>query len=361
MAKLLVITESYPSHKNIYNMGFVHSRNIEYLKLGVSVDVLSFSAEENYTFEGIEVLKRNSINIRDLAQYDCVVSHAPNIRNHILFLWQSFKYIRKVAFIFHGHEALKINDYYPRIYPWERKNIIKNWSQDLYDYFKLKIMRLSINHFSHKLKLIFVSNWMKDNALKCLGSINTDKIYIINNPINQAFVNQNFNADCAKKGDFITIRPLDNSKYGIDLVVALAENNPQYTFTIYGKGQYFQHLPKPKNIFHISDFVHQKDIPELLNSYRYAIMPTRLDAQGVMMCEMAVYGIPMIISDLPVCHEMLDYYSNCVFVKNLEFHKIKLTHDYIPKPKAVAQFPLVKIFNSAQLAREELNIFIGTE
>lgn len=57
----------------------------------------------------------------------------------------------------------------------------------------------------------------------------------------------------------------------------------------------------------------------MLNSYKYALMPTRLDAQGVMMCEMAVYGIPTIVSDIAVCHEMLDSYPNVLFIDNNRF------------------------------------------
>ena len=39
-------------------------------------------------------------------------------------------------------------------------------------------------------------------------------------------------------------------------------------------------------------------------------MPTRTDAQGLMMCEMATYGMPVITTDIPVCHEVLDSFEN---------------------------------------------------
>ena len=42
-------------------------------------------------------------------------------------------------------------------------------------------------------------------------------------------------------------------------------------------------------------------------------MPTRRDAQGVMSCELATYGIPIITSDLSICHEILDDYRDARF------------------------------------------------
>ena len=58
------------------------------------------------------------------------------------------------------------------------------------------------------------------------------------------------------------------------------------------------------------------EIVDTLNSARYALMPTRTDAQGLMMCEMAAFGIPVITSDIPVCHEVFDGFENVTFIDN---------------------------------------------
>ena len=60
------------------------------------------------------------------------------------------------------------------------------------------------------------------------------------------------------------------------------------------------------------------EIVEMLNLSRYALMPTRTDAQGLMMCEMAAFGIPVITSDIPVCHEVFDGFKNVFFISNDE-------------------------------------------
>src|SRR5690554_6935540 len=158
-----------------------------------------------------------------------------------------------------------------------------------------------------KVKSIFVSNWMKAEGLKCLGlSENSFDHVIVNNPINYAFYHKSYSPEINPLADFVTIRPLKGSKYAVDLVVDFAINNLDKTFHIYGRGAMFDHIEKPSNVTVFDEFIEQKNIPSLLDRYGAAIMPTRLDAQGVMMCEMASYGIPIIVSDLPVCHEMLD-------------------------------------------------------
>ena len=45
-------------------------------------------------------------------------------------------------------------------------------------------------------------------------------------------------------------------------------------------------------------------------------MPTRTDAQGLMMCEMAAFGIPVITSDITVCHEVFDGFCNAYYISN---------------------------------------------
>jgi glycosyltransferase involved in cell wall biosynthesis len=59
-------------------------------------------------------------------------------------------------------------------------------------------------------------------------------------------------------------------------------------------------------------------------------MPTRTDAQGLMMCEMAAFGIPVITSDIPVCHEVFDGFSNAYFISNDD--KKENLNKYLEKP-----------------------------
>ena len=129
--------------------------------------------------------------------------------------------------------------------------------------------------------------------------------------------------------------------------------NQEYTFDIYGKGEYFEHNDKPKNIRVYNRFIKQDSIPDLLNHYRCALMPTRLDAQGVMMCEIATFGMPVITSDLHVSREMLSDFSDVIFVANGSFGCTKISIGDIVNSKYKAN----KIkFDPSLISKRELEI-----
>ena len=90
--KILVLSQSYPSKINEKYMAFVHSRNVEYIKLGHNVDVLNFSCEKNYKYDGVNVL--GETDIIELSKYDIVLSHAPNLKNHIRYILKNLSKIK---------------------------------------------------------------------------------------------------------------------------------------------------------------------------------------------------------------------------------------------------------------------------
>lgn len=319
---ILIISEDYPSDENRYAMSYIHSRNLIY-KDHFSIMVVNFKALKNYTYEGIKVITlQNFINeIKDVISFDILISHAPNIKNHVKFIRKYKSNFNKIVFFIHGHEVLPFNKYYPKSYKYNN-SIIKNGLRFFYDIYKLFTLSKIFGELSKDkmVKFIFVSSWMRVNFLK---NINIDKNYIIdnskiiNNASNNIFIENNYKfREGDKLADFITIRPFDNPKYGVDLVVKFAQNNPNKTFHIYGKGDYFKFNKIPKNVTIIDSYIEQKYIPALLDKYKCALMPTRLDSQGVMVCEIATYGMPCITSDLPICLEMLNDFPNVVFISN---------------------------------------------
>lgn len=321
--KILVLTQDYPSIDKPYAMSYVHSRNVEYEKLNHSVRVVNFLAKKNYQFDSIDVYPFS----QDLVEWaDIIVSHAPNVKNHI----RALKSVegKKIVFFFHGHEVLHQYGDYPAPYVWKKEKSSKKIFIKIYDHLKMIVIKSFLKKCSTKNKVacVFVSDWMKRQFVKNLSLNPTDlgQYKIIPNACNSAFLMNSyvFNVE-GKLADSITIRPLDDSKYAVDLVVETALNNPNLEFHIYGKGNYFTFNEKPKNVTVINQFIQQKDIPELLNKYRFAMMPTRYDAQGVMMCEMATYGIPLVTTDFEVCTEMLKGFENVTIIPEQEFTNFK--------------------------------------
>lgn len=227
--------------------------------------------------------------------------------------------------VFHGHEVLDVSRYYPEPYDFIRQRKIKRLVRKTYDKIKLQIIKSCVNKLikQQKIELLFVSEWMKKEFIKNV-KISYEDInevsHIIPNSSNPVFLNQTYSFDELNlSADFITIRPFDEAKYGIDIVRELAINNPDKTFHVYGDGVYFEHYGIPPNLTVINKFFTHDELPTLLNKYRVALMPTRLDAQGVMMCEMATFGIPVITSDISICREMIGEFDNTFFIDNKSY------------------------------------------
>jgi glycosyltransferase involved in cell wall biosynthesis len=144
-----------------------------------------------------------------------------------------------------------------------------------------------------------------------------NKKSIIYNSIGKEFITNSYDPKYNKDYDFITIRNnLDGSKYCIDVVTRLASYNPDYKFCVVGKGDFFKYNKKPRNLIWIDKTLSHVEIIDFLNRSKYALMPTRTDAQGVMACEMATFGIPLITSDIEVCKEAFSNFDNVVYIDN---------------------------------------------
>lgn len=316
--KILVLVADYPSEKGVALM-YVHTRNKAYSIAGHEVVVLNFNAEADYIYEGMRVITLKTYQA-EYAVYDILLLHAANIRNHYLFLKKYAKQFRRLIFFYHGHEVLRINTAYPKPYVYVKKNKLQDVFQELYDTLKLCIWRKYLPKVKDKSDYVFVSKWMEEEFFKNTKidrKMLEGKCHITYNSVGKAFENARYNSNCKKEYDFITIRSyMDGSKYCIDLVNSWAKNTPEAKFLVVGRGDYFKHDPKAKNIFWLDKTMNHEEMLSYLDRSKFALMPTRTDAQGLMMCEMAAYGIPVITSDISVCHEVFDGFENVTYVDN---------------------------------------------
>lgn len=324
MKKVLIITQAYPNKENPSCCAFVHSRVKSYKKNNnLTVNILSFSAKKTYIYEGVRVLSLSECKeILKTNFYDIIISHAPNIRCHCLFLIKFANKYRKVVFVIHGHEVMITDkDYAPDYIFLKHRKKLKKILTFFYDRFKIVLLKIFFENLikNNKVNFIFVSHWMKKIFIKNI-KIKEDELIsistVINNNCNEVFIHNTYDNNAVKYADFITLRPFDNSKYGVDLVLEMAKNNSKYSYHIYGKGEYFKYNDIPSNVQVFYNYFNQQDIAKLLSHYRCAVMPTRVDAQGVMMCEMATFGIPVLTSNIEVCRDMLSEFKNVEFINN---------------------------------------------
>ena len=321
--KILELCANYPGPTEKAALTFVKARNHTYRELGIGdITVLNFTLTEGfYVEDGFKVIslaeyKKNYSE----ENFDLLISHAPNIRNHYRFLMKYQSRFKKLVFVFHGGEVLSIRKEYPRPYPYLHKRNIYRKINLIYDPFKFWVWRHYFRRQTEDVTLVFVSEWIKNKFEEYIKlSLDTIKAhhYIINNNISKRFENLNYDTSSPKEYDFITIRSnLDNPKYAVDVVNNLAKANPQFNFLLIGKGEFFSHYEKARNIDQIESYLTPDEMVTLLNKSRCALMPTKNDTQGIMACEMATFGMPMITSDIEVCRSVFDGFANVAFISN---------------------------------------------
>lgn len=320
--RVLVAAAGYPTPEGDASLYYIHTRNRYYVSRGIDVSVLNFGAREDYVIDGIPVytMKTQRESLRNIT-FDVLVCHAANIRNHYAFLLKYEKLFPAIVFVFHGHEVLRCSRVYPSPYAYVRKGShINRCLKDCYDIAKLGIWRKAFERLAGKSWFVFVSKWMYSEFLRWVkidSSIIENRKRIIYNSIGLEFEEESYDKNVPKVYDFVTIRSfLDGSKYCIDIVADLARSNPQYRFCVVGKGNFFIYNKKPGNITLIDRHLSHTEIIQLLNQSRCGLMPTRADAQGVMACEFATFGIPLITSDIPVCREVFADFDNVGLISN---------------------------------------------
>ena len=359
--KILILAERYTKGAD-YSLQYIHSRNIRYIENNIYVTVLNFSEKNRYSIDGITVYgEQELLKNAPLDEFDIVLSHAPNLKNHFRFILKHKKKIKRILFFIHGHEVLIKDKYYPKPYQYQKRKLAHQIIHFMYDRVKVKLVKYLITYLLKRVQLhiVFVSQWMEDEFYRCIKIHKVDlknKTSIIPNPVNQIFIDNQYSPSNDLLGDFITIRPFDGPKYCVDLIWKLAKMYPNFKFTIYGEGNFFNYHAPPENLVVKKHFLKHEDIPEILNHYKAAIMLTRLDSQGVMACEMAAYGIPLITSDIPLTRKIFKDVTNVEFMPNdlsKDLNNFKL-------PSMNNQDLRDKLSDNETLKRE-INLFSSTE
>lgn len=315
--KVLVLVTDYPKPEVSHAYMFVHVRNLYYKKQGINTVVLSFAAKENYCIDGIQVITKECYG-QQKERYDVLISHASNLRNHYLFIKQYENRFGKLVFFFHGQEILKFREAYPQPYDFcNDSSFLKRCFRNRYDDLKIWLWKKYYKKLECKSDYIFVSQWIKKQFENNTGLLELKNTHVINNSVGAVFEKRNYDWNSQKDYDFITIRSnLDGSKYGVDIVCDLAENNPKMSFLVIGKGQFFNYRKKPKNMTVINTSLDHEEMLRYLNLSRCGLLPTREDTQGVMTCEMITFGMPVITSDIEVCHEFFSNLPNVKLIDN---------------------------------------------
>ncbi|MBQ7344861.1 MAG: glycosyltransferase [Oscillospiraceae bacterium] len=317
--RVLVLVTDHPGGGRKESHRFVHVRDLYYQEHGIDVTVLNFSGQKDYIYEGIRVICMETYR-REPDGYDVLIAHQPNIRDHYRFLKRYGHRFPRSLLFFHGHEIRRFREAYPKPYPYMGASWVKTTARDLYDRSKIAIWRRYIPKLLGKTELVFVSQSMLEEFLhftRLSREALEGRYHIIHNCVGRLFEEGRYDPKGEKDYDMVTIRSdLDSATYCIDVVDRLAKAAPELRFLVVGKGKYFQHNGKAPNITWEDRTLDHGQIISVLQRSRCALMPTRVDSQGLMTCEMATFGMPVITSDIPVCHEVLGSFENVALIGN---------------------------------------------
>ena len=325
--KVLVLTAFYPDNNGNHDRMFIHIRNRYYLNNGIDVSVINFNTNDDYIIDGVKVYSPKSY-YKKKEHYDVLISHASNIRNNLMFIRKNEHYFKKIIFFFHGHEILYINHEYPEPYNYMRKNaFINRIKHALYDRVKMRVWRYYYRKYQSKAEFVFVRKWIKNKFDQNIYELNQN-FHIINNSVGLAFEQGTYKWNCKKSYNFISIRSdLDGSKYCVDLYVKMAKKYKNLKFLLIGKGRFFEYNKKPENLTWINTSLSHEELLDYINDSECAVLLTREDTQGVMTCEVAAIGMPVITSNIDVCKEIFEGNDYVAMVDNeidmVDIEKIK--------------------------------------
>jgi len=307
--RIAVVSSRYPSPHSPYEYAFVHTRVKQYLAKGEQVTVLVPAKERAaYEFEGVRVHRMPVAEMPAiLGQHEVAmlhllhVSYVPERDGSLIyeFLWREQQ--PTVMFV-HGIEVQKV-------FLARREQI--HWLQprsiavSLYhDFFQIPKMRRHLVRFleAHpRVRFVAVSRWMLAEVKRNLGLDLSAKAEIIPNGINtQLFA---FKDRWAFRQRLLTIRPLIlGGKYAVDLALeTMRYVPPSISLDIYGRGPHaakirdrIQAYGLQRQVRLSEGFFAHPELPQVHEGHGIYYAVTRMDAQGVSMCEAMASGLPVV-------------------------------------------------------------------
>lgn len=308
--RLMIISPNYPSQDNLYGDVFVHSRAKEYLH-SFDVTVGSFNPNNgesrDYNYEGIEVFTTSSIiafkKRTEEINPDIIAVH---LIQHELMNFLIQYGLPTIVFV-HGYEALS---WRRRLFNFDGLGALPYLIKYIYENtIQLKKFKKFINQIKLSrlnFHFVFVSRWLQIAAQQDIGSKFINHL-VIPNGIDTSLFRYNPKAVSSRK-KILLLRSFKARNYANDIAIAailLLSKRPFFNdleFCIQGEGYLFPSLTKQlehfPNIELKNYFVENKYIPSIHEKYGIFISPSRMDTQGVSMCEAMASGLVPVTSNI---------------------------------------------------------------
>lgn len=317
---VLVITPDYPSTHNLYLCAFAHSRNREYVKEGLKIQVLSVNPynwyQASYCMDGVDVLTGTYLDLKNLLsrkQYKVIIAHF--VDENLYPIFDGYIQDERLIFICHGPECTfrfltnRCRPYFTKALP----EIDTNTRFDTKEFYARKYAR------KENVDWVFVSDYLRDFSQEMLG-VEFCNAHVIHNTINeQLFPYRPKTAEDRKK--ILILRKFDNIRvHSVDMaVLAILELSRRdffrdLTFEVYGDGNFYDTLVEPlrqfENVHLHQTFLPNDKVHEVHAQAGILLIPSRHDTQGVAMGEAASSGLVPVGSELPVTIDFMNQTEN---------------------------------------------------
>ena len=231
--RIAVVSHDYPTEQS-HGGAFVQARVDLYRKMGHQVDVFSrriSSPQSSPTKAG----------------YDVIAAHYP-LPEFVIPKALSLAEATPIVAYLHGAESIR------RGFPTP---------------YRLRVKR-EVSRFLPRCRARVVpSKWMAEKVMEYIGFGST----VIPNPIDPGLFRL---APAPQEIRGLCLRGTAN-KYGVDVL-----------------RKALRHLPSEAKVTILEPKYARSDLPALLSKYSYFIAPSRVEAQGLMMCEAMATGMPVI-------------------------------------------------------------------
>lgn len=321
----LVITNNYPSYKDLYKNAFVHSRVKAYRDAGVACDVFRFKADSSISYHEFEDI---DITTGGAEALEMQLRHG-NYQNIVIHfidnaMWNVIKkYLDKTKVTIWTHGA-DIQSYERRAFLYDTPEQ-HTYAKALSDV-RQSLWREMLSPMHENLKIVFVSEYLAETSMADLGiEIPVDKYSIIHNPIDTAFFEFK-QKPIEQRKKILSIRPYASRIYANDLMVKTILALQKYDFfnelefRIIGDGPLFDEILAPisqlENVIIERRFINRYEIKSLHQQYGIFMCPTRMDTQGVSRDEAMSSGLVPLTNYVAAIPEFVD--DSCAVIAEPE-------------------------------------------
>lgn len=319
--KYLILTNAYPHPKHLYRNGFIHRRVKSYQDEGLQVEIFvlnpSYRTFEEYEYEGVQVYRGTKELFSEFIAprtYKKTLIHF--VSQDMIDVLKKKKPKMPLIIWVHGYEA---EAWHRRWFNFleskeELKKILK--MADGYYVDQLKLMNWLYQTKEMNISFVHVSRWFKEHIAECDARAVSQNSTIIPNIIDAKLFNY-IEKSPEERFKILSIRPYASRKYANDLSAAAVlelSKRPYFdrlSFSFYGEGKLFDETVKPlrkfSNVSINKCFLEQKEIAKLHKEFGVFLCPTRLDSQGVSMCEAMSSGLVPVATNITAIPEFVEH------------------------------------------------------